>query len=88
MTSPARCTTHRVAHADVLPRDLVLVVQGGVGDDDAADGHRPGGWRSASARLCVRPGFGSPRTVVIACSAGNLCATAQRGERETKPSRS
>jgi hypothetical protein len=28
----------------------------------------------------------SSRTVV-ACSAGNLCASAQRGERETKPSR-
>ena len=26
-------------------------------------------------------------TIVVACSAGNLCATAQRGERETKPSR-
>ena len=31
---------HRVADAHVLARDLVLVVQGGVGDDDAADGHR------------------------------------------------
>ena len=30
---------HRVADAHVLARDLVLVVQGGVGDDDAADGH-------------------------------------------------
>ena len=26
-------------------------------------------------------------TIVVACSAGNLCATAQRGERDTKPSR-
>ena len=30
----------RVADPHVLARDLVLVVQGGVGDDDAADGHR------------------------------------------------
>ena len=27
-------------------------------------------------------------TIVVACSAGNLCAIAQRGERETKPRRS
>ena len=31
---------HRVADADVLARDLVLVVQRGVGDDHAADRHR------------------------------------------------
>ena len=31
---------NRVADAHVLALDLVLVVQGGVGDDDAADGHR------------------------------------------------
>ena len=31
---------HRVADAHVLARDLVLVVQRGVGDDDAADGDR------------------------------------------------
>ena len=31
---------HGVADADVLARDLVLVVQRGVGDDDAADRHR------------------------------------------------
>ena len=31
---------HRVADARVEPRDLVLVVQAGVGDDDAADGDR------------------------------------------------
>ena len=37
----------------------------------------------------VRPTWISmSRTTVVACSAGNLCATAQRGLRETKPSRS
>ncbi len=37
----------------------------------------------------VRPTWMSmSRRIVVACSAGNLCATAQRGERETKPRRS
>ncbi len=31
---------------------------------------------------CGRPGCRSSRRIVIACSAGNLCATAQRGERD------
>ena len=78
---------HRVADAHVLARDLVLVVQRGVGDDDAADRHRLELGDGVSAP--VRPTWMSmPRRIVVACSAGNLCAIAQRGERETKPSRS
>ncbi len=30
---------HRIADTDVFPRDLVLVVQRRIGDDDAADRH-------------------------------------------------
>ena len=41
MTSPARCTTTVSPTRTSLPRDFVLVVQRGVGDDDAADGDRP-----------------------------------------------
>ena len=51
MTSPARCTMHRIADADVAAVadrlaavadafDVVLIVQRGVGHDDAADRHR------------------------------------------------
>ena len=40
MTSPARCTTTVSPTRTSSARDLVLVVQRGVGDDDAADGHR------------------------------------------------
>ena len=51
----------RVADPHVEPRDLVLVVQRGVGDDDAADGDGLAAWRPASARRCGRPGSRSPR---------------------------
>ena len=78
----------RVADAHVLPRDLVLVVQRRVGDDDAADGDRIAASPPGSARRCARPGSRCPRTTVVARSAGNLWAIAQRGLRETKPSRS
>ncbi len=40
MTSPARCTIDRVADADVLARDLVLVVQRRVGNDHATHRNR------------------------------------------------
>ena len=43
---------------------------------------------TGSARRCGRPGCRCPRARCVACSAGNLWAMAQRGARETKPSRS
>ena len=46
---------NRVADAHVLARNLVLVVQGGVGDDDAADGHglELGDWRERAGAADV-----------------------------------
>ena len=76
----------RVADPHVEPRDLVLVVQRGVGDDDAADGDglELGDRRQrAGAADLDLDRFDDRRRR----SAGNLCATAQRGLRETKPSR-
>ena len=64
ITSPARCTTHGVADAHVLALDLVLVVERGAGDGDAADVHRARASPPASARRCGRPAPRSPRTVV------------------------
>ena len=87
----------RVADAQVLavadrlavgadPLDVVLVVERRVGDDDAADGDRLEPATGVSEP--VRPTWMSmPRRIVCACSAANLCAIAQRGLRETKPSR-
>ena len=86
MTSPARWIEHGVADADVLARDLVLVVQRRVGDDDAADRHRieprDRRQRAGAADIDLDAAQDGRRAF-----AGNLCATAQRGERETKPSR-
>ena len=79
---------HRVADADVLARDLVLVVQRGVGDDDAADRDRlqlgDRRQRAGAADLDLDV----VEQLVIACCGGNLWAMAQRGARDTKPSRS
>ena len=52
---------HGVADADVLARDLVGVVQGGVADGGAADEHRLQLGRPASRRRCGRPGSRCPR---------------------------
>ena len=78
---------HGVADADVLAGDLVGVVQGGVLDHHAADRDRASAARPGSPRRCGRPGCRWRSRMVRACSAGNLRAIAQRGERETKPSR-
>ena len=44
--------------------------------------------RATGVSVPVRPTWTSmPSTSVISSCAGNLCATAQRGSRETKPSR-
>ena len=79
---------HRVADADVLARDLVLVVQRGVGDDHAAHRHRLelGGRRERAGAAdldarCRAAAWSPP-------AAGNLWAMAQRGARDTKPRRS
>ena len=86
MTSPARWIDHRVADADVARRDRrwrcsFLVVQRGVGHDDAADGHRleprHRRQRAGAADLDV-----DAVSIVVACSAGNLWAIAQRGLRD------
>ncbi len=78
---------HRVADPDVLAGDLVLVVQGRVFDHDAADRDGLQALRPASARRCGPTWMSMPSSLVVARSAGNLWATAQRGARDTKPSR-
>ena len=71
--------------ADAL--DVILIVQRGVLNDDAADRDRLEPATGVNAP--VRPTWISmPLSTVIACSAANLCAIAQRGLRDTKPSRS
>ena len=67
---------------------LVLVVQRRVGHRDAADEHRlePRDRRQRAGAADLH--FDRRATCVVASSAGNLCATAQRGARETNPSRS
>ena len=64
--------------------DVVLVVQRGVRHHDAADRHRlelgERVERAGAADIDL-----DASTTVIAFCAGNLCASAQRGERETKP---
>ena len=78
----------RVADADVLAGDLVLVVQRGVGDHHAADRHRLelGGRRQRAGAADLDLDVVSSR--VMASCGGNLWAMAQRGARDTKPSRS
>src|SRR3984957_7459796 len=46
---------NRVADAHVLARNLILIVQSGVGNDDAADGHRSklGDWRERAGAADV-----------------------------------
>ena len=77
----------RVADADVLPGDLVLVVQRGV--ETTTPPTVTGLSRATGVSAPVRPTWMSiPSRIVVAFSAENLCARAQRGLRETKPSRS
>jgi hypothetical protein len=88
---------HPVADADVAPLadrgalgiaagDVVLVVQRGVRDQHAA--HVTGRSRATGDSAPVRPTWMSmPSSRVQAVSAGNLCAMAQRGVVERKPSR-
>ena len=78
---------HRIADAHILARDLVFVVQRGVLHHDAADrdglqfGDRRQLARAADLDVDVLS------RIVSACSAANLCATAQRGRprHETQP---
>ena len=78
---------HGVADADVLAGDLVLVVQRGVLHQHAADIHRLPA-RATGVSAPVRPTWiWMSRSTVVACSAGNFQAIAQRGARPTKPSR-
>ena len=72
-----------VANADIKRRDDIFVVQRGALNDHAAHAHRL--QVSAPVRPTLMP---IASTVVSACSAGNLCAIAQRGARLTWPNRS
>ena len=82
MTSPARWMRHRIADAHVEPLDLVGIVQGRVLHHDAADGDRFSFATGVSAP--VRPTWISMSfSTVVAFSAGNLWAIAQRGLRDT-----
>ena len=87
ITSPARCTidpSRRRARPCARSRPRCAASR------SAPRRRRPSPARAsrpASARRCGRPGSSMPSRMVVACSAGNLCATAQRGARTTKPSR-
>ena len=76
-----------VAFADVLALDFVLIVQGGAADDDAADGDRLElrNRRQRAAPAHLDTDFLEHGLCLLRA---NLCATAQRGARETKPKRS
>ena len=96
ITSPAR-TTYGVADADVAAvadrlsvaadaLHVALVVQRRVRHDHAAHRHGPQFARGFSEP--VRPTLMTmSSTTVVASWAANLCASAQRGERDTKPRR-
>ncbi len=77
---------HRVALADVLAGDLVLVVERGVGDDDAANGDglqpRHGCQCTGASDLDVDLLKNRRRLL-----GGEFVRQAPRGLRETKPSR-
>ena len=77
---------HGVADTHILARDFVHVVQRGVADGDAADEHRlePRHRRQRAGAADLE--FDVAHACVSSSSAGNLCAMAQRGARETKPS--
>ena len=78
---------HRVADADVLARDLVLVVQRG-SLRPATPPTFTGSSSATGVSAPVRPTWmWIARSTVVACSAGNFYAIAQRGARPTKPSR-
>ena len=79
---------HRVPDAHVLALHLVDVVQRDVAHGDAADEHR-----LQARHRGQRPGapdleLDAADHASSASSAGNLCAIAQRGARDTKPRRS
>ena len=77
---------HRVADPHVLAGDLVLVVQGGV--QTTTPPTVTGRSLATGVSAPVRPTWISIASrTVVARSAGNLCAVAQRGLRETKPRR-
>ena len=87
MTSPARCTT------TVSPTRTSLRAISSSLCRVALETTTPptvtGFSLAIGVSAPVRPTLMSiASTIVIAFSAGNLCATAQRGEREMKPSRS
>ena len=87
MTSPARCTT------TVSPTRTSLRAISSSLCSVALETTTPptvtGSSLATGVSAPVRPTWISIfSTIVVACSAGNLCATAQRGLRETKPSRS
>jgi hypothetical protein len=86
--SPTRMSRPRGSAAVIADAlDVILVVQRGVGPTTPPT--VTGASRATGVSAPVRPTWMSmPFSTVVACSAGNLCAIAQRGERETKPSRS
>ena len=88
MTSPARCTITVSPIAHVLARDLVLVVQRRVGDDDAADRHRlePRDRRQRAGAADLDVDASSTR---LALARRRTCARSPSAARaSTKPSRS
>lgn len=79
---------NRIANANVFAPDFVFIMQRGVRNDDTADIYRVPG-RATGVRAPVRPTWMRMLLIVVmACSAGNLWAIAQRGVRVKKPSRS
>src|SRR5262249_45929728 len=77
---------HRVTDSHAQPFDLVGIVQPSRGPPAPRRGG--GARREMGGRAPVRPTWISiALTTVVAFPAGNLCAIAQRGLRETKPSR-
>ena len=76
---------HGVADHETLARDFVHVVQRRVAHGDAAHEHRLelGGRRQRAGAADVEDDVFE---MVSSSSAGNLCASAQRGARDTNPS--
>ena len=78
---------HLVADADVLAREVLLVVQRRQLHGDAADVDRLERARTGAGRRTCRRSTRSRCSVVTAVVGGNFQAIAQRGSRPTTPSR-